>query len=598
MSDPANGAKSRLFSRPKALLVDDRSSQIVLPPPPPIAMSFPAPEPEPTLVLPPRGMPVRGGDPELGEPGVPPDEEPEQGPARLFIGPPRVSTPRGVSVGIDAAPPTNVDEVEPSGDWEERLRWAGLDRSARTVAEDRDAERSRPRPPGALPEAARRGVMGQGPAGARPAASTAHGRPDPGHDGNVNPFLAQNPAEAARLRLAASALRASGPLAGGLGAPGAAATPVEGEAPRAKAPARSLAELRNAAVATSPPAAVPAALPPAAVAAPPPVPASAAAPPSPEPRAPQVAAPAPPPLPPSGGAAARLRHRGHTPPASGLPDPTAAAAEVVAAPAAAPAARAPAPKPANPSAGKQAAFVPRNQRPSRSSKSRVAPHVWTFAGLGLLAFAIAVVWWRIRPVVEEEDAVPAAPSSEIAAPPPVVEAPASPPEALPPEPLVPEGTVALDPLLPPADPGLPDVAAPVAAPVTPAPSPPAPAATPPASKPEAPLVVTVPPPTVPAPTQPDPAAAVTPPVPSAILTPGKGGAQAAESPGLLRITTDTRARVQIGKKSVGNVDASGEFSLPPGEHRVRGTAIRTGKSQVMMVRIDPGRTTAVSFLLK
>lgn len=595
MSDPANGAKSRLFSRPKALLVDVRSSQIVLPPPPPIAMSFPAPEPEPTLVLPPRGMPVRGAQPEQGEPGIPQDEEPEQGPARLFIGPPRLSTPRGVSVGIDAASPTNVDEVEPAGDWEERLRWAGLDRSARTVAEDRDAERSRPRPPGALPDAARRGVMGQSGAGARPAATTAHGRAEPGNDGNFNPFLAQNPAEAARLRLAASALRAGGPVVGERGALGVASTPVEGEAASARAPARSLAELRNAAVATSPPAPVAPALTPAVVPFTSPVPAAGEAPPPPEPRAPQVAAPAPPPLPPSGGAAARLRHRGHTPPGSGVVDPPAAAAEAVAAPTAPPAARAPAPKPANPSAGKQAAFVPRSQRPTRPSQARLPAHVWTFAGLGLLAFAIAFLWWRIRPVVEEEEAVP---TGAISASPPVADVSVPPPAAPPPEPALPEGPVAVDPLLPPADAVLPDGSAPVAPPATTEPSPPAPAVTPPAPKPQAPLAVTVPPLPAPAPPQPAPTETVTPPVPSAILTPGKGAAEAAESPGLLRITTDTRARVQIGKKSVGNVDASGEFSLPPGEHRVRVTAVRSGKSQLMMVRIDPGRTTAVSFLLK
>lgn len=77
-----------------------------------------------------------------------PTDEPVEGPARLFIGAPRTVTPTGVRPFGDST--TGVDEAAPDpartpDDWEERLRWTGLDRSARTRVEDVDGRRDRER---------------------------------------------------------------------------------------------------------------------------------------------------------------------------------------------------------------------------------------------------------------------------------------------------------------------------------------------------------------------------------------------------------------------------------------------------------------------
>lgn len=135
MPDRVPGKKSRLFSRPSALLVDDRPLRIELPSPPPIHLSMP-------LAM------GRTQPDEVDEP--PPDapDEPVEGPARLFIGAPRAVAPTGVrafggtATGVDEAAP---EPLQAPDDWEERLRWTGLDRSARTRVEDVDGRRDRER---------------------------------------------------------------------------------------------------------------------------------------------------------------------------------------------------------------------------------------------------------------------------------------------------------------------------------------------------------------------------------------------------------------------------------------------------------------------
>ncbi len=542
-------------------------------------MSFPAAEAEPTVVLPTRGMPVHAARSEAVEPPPPPlDEEPEAGPARLFIGPPRATSPRGVSAGIEAAPDTGASEAGPPGDWEERLRWSGLDRSARTVAEDREGQAERMRPRGAIPEAARRAVMGQ--ASPRPADDTAvrAGDPDDGHA--VSPFLAQNPAEAARMRQAAGAARVAA-AAAPAPAPTPPPAPPKEEAPAAAParPGRSLAELRGATVGV-PPAREP---------------------------APAPAAAAPPPLPPSRGAASRLRQRGQLAPDAGVSDVSAdehlggARLElpprpaVPPAPATAPAAAAPSPTRA------PAPFIPRNQRPPESRPPRVSATVWAVTGIGLMVFSAGFIWWRIRgqvrsaePAAEQEAALP--PEVPPAAPEPVaIAAPVEPPVA--PDPVVePEVVPVPAPVV---------VVAPPVAPtaIVPAPKPPEVVVVvpPPVAKPPPePLVMTVPAPKPPAPAPVEPARVPATPVPAAptILTPGAAQSSPAEAAGLLRITTNPPARVQIDGKAMGTIAEQGEFSLSGGEHRVRVVSTTNGKSQTMLVRIDPGRSTAISFQLK
>ncbi|GDX83477.1 hypothetical protein LBMAG42_52880 [Deltaproteobacteria bacterium] len=134
MPDRVPGKKGRLFSRPSALLVDDRPLRIELPSPPAIHLTMPL------------AMGKTQPDEEEASPPEPPDE-PVEGPARLFIGAPRAVAPTGVrpfgnTTGVDEAAP---DPAAAPDDWEERLRWTGLDRSARTRVEDVDGRRDRER---------------------------------------------------------------------------------------------------------------------------------------------------------------------------------------------------------------------------------------------------------------------------------------------------------------------------------------------------------------------------------------------------------------------------------------------------------------------
>lgn len=526
-------------------------------------MSFPAAEAEPTVVLPTRGMPVHPARSEAVEPPPPPpDEEPEVGPARLFIGPPRATSPWGVSAGIEAAPDTGTSEAGPPGDWEERLRWSGLDRSARTVAEDREGQAERMRPRGAIPEAARRAVMGQAPQ--RPADDTAVRAGDPDDGQAISPFLSQNPAEAARMRQAARVAAAPAPAPSPPPAPSGEAAPAAAPA----RPGRSLAELRGATVGVTP---------------------------AREP-APAPVAAAPPPLPPSRGAAARLRQRGQLAPDAGVSDVSAdehlggARLELPPRPAAPPAPAA-APAVAAPSPTRAPApFVPRNQRPPEVRPPWVSATVWAVTGIGLMVFSAGFIWWRIRgqvrsaepAAVQEASPVPELPR---AAPEPVAIAAPVEPEVVP----VPEPGVVV------ASPAAPAV-------VVPAPKPPEVVAAPPpvVKPPPEPLVVTVPAPKPPAPAPVEPPRAPATPDPAAptILTPGGGQTPTAEAAGLLRITTNARARVQIDGKGMGTIAEQGEFSLSGGEHRVRVVSTTTGKFQTMLVRIDPGRSTAIIFQLK
>ncbi len=123
------GPKNRLFARPGALLVDDRPLRIELPRPPPITM--------------PLVENLWAG----GDVVDPSDDEPQAGPARLFVGPPRAVAPAGVRAAGFSAQTAGREPDESAADetWESRLRWTGLDRSARTVAQDGDGRRVRER---------------------------------------------------------------------------------------------------------------------------------------------------------------------------------------------------------------------------------------------------------------------------------------------------------------------------------------------------------------------------------------------------------------------------------------------------------------------
>ena len=124
--------------------MDDRPLRIDLPLPPPLDMPLAEAESPP-------GLPAEVDDAE---------EEPLRGPARLFVGPPRSVSPAGVrAAGLVDTTDIGVHDAEahPPEDWESRLRWTGLDRSARTVAEDGEGRRDRERRERARAAATERG---------------------------------------------------------------------------------------------------------------------------------------------------------------------------------------------------------------------------------------------------------------------------------------------------------------------------------------------------------------------------------------------------------------------------------------------------------
>ncbi len=111
-------------------------------------------------------MPFADGPTPQEEVADSPEDEPQTGPARLFVGQPRAVAPAGVRAAGFAeksqAGDANDEVVDEA--WESRLRWTGLDRSARTVVEDQDARRGRERRERAQlateePQAARRGLV-------------------------------------------------------------------------------------------------------------------------------------------------------------------------------------------------------------------------------------------------------------------------------------------------------------------------------------------------------------------------------------------------------------------------------------------------------
>jgi hypothetical protein len=574
LSQSGSSTKSRLFARPGALFVDDRSGRIELPEPPRFAMSYPESEAEPTVTPPPRS-PLPPPEAEAVEPPNPePDDEPVEGPARLFVGAPRAHSPRGAAAGIT----TDVDpaEVAPGAvdDWEQSLRWAGLDRAARTVVEDHAGrvERERMQRTRPVPEPQRWGARIGGLGGIEPRGGPAEPLPPSppvparatAHDEEAeSPYLAQNPAEPARLR--ASVGRKAAAAAQPAGGVPAAAAPAPAPTPVARpaAPERSLAALREAALAAPSPASLPPAHEPPAAATPPP----------PRRTTPTPPADVRPPAAPSGGAAERLRQRGQALPASGLseawepgvgehpPPPTPLRAAL-----APPAPRA---KASAPGRRDDAPFVPRSQRPARPQPPRVPAWAWASAGVGLVLIALAFVGWRIQEQLGE--GAPAAPENPGVDTIPVVAAP------------VVETGDAPTPPPPPIE----------AAPAPPLPAPPSPAT--PVAAPDDPAVGAAPA----APVPPAVAADVKPPEPAPSASPSPEPAPAPEIPtGVLRLKADARARVFIDGTAVGTISETTDFTLPGGEHKVRVTSLATGRAQTMLVRVDPGRSTLVEFQVK
>lgn len=366
MPDRVPGKKSRLFARPSALLVDDLPLRIELPSPPAIHLSLPHG----------MGVALPDGREELPQEPEAPDE-PVAGPARLFIGPPRPVSPSGVralgsTTGVDDELPERRSAPD---DWEERLRWTGLDRSARTRVEDVDGRRDRERQ-----ERARSRTQ--------PAAWEALAKPP-----TLN--AAHTPAHAEAY---ATEPTLSTPRAARTPPPDAVAAELPPPLPRSGG-----AVTRAAA-------------------------ADARASRGERAEAPPVAPPAAPPVrgPFGAEAASRAEEDFFTSPVAargggrptGRAEPAHDAARVA----------------AKPPAGR---FVPRNQRPA-TPKAGSSPVMWLVAGLVLIGGALGVVWWRIRGDVEgppppvavvapvEPALVPVDPSA-LATPTPPPEAPVEPP---------------------------------------------------------------------------------------------------------------------------------------------------------------------------
>ena len=254
--------------------------------------------------------------------------------------------------------------------------------------------------------------------------------------------------------------------------------------------------------------------------------------------------------------------------------------------------------------GRSDPFVPRNQRPARAAKPYVPTSVWAVAGIGLMALSVAFVWWRIREDVGASGPQ-ASPAGALAGP--VMPSGSAPPAQGGPT----ESPVAADAAAVAADPAATAAPAAVTAPGAVSPAAPAavspiPAPTPsvapdPTSDPAIVLKPEPPPKLAPTATplpSPAPSPAPTPvPAPSAVVSPSTPSSTA-EASGLLRVTTNAKARVKIDGKSVGTILEAADFSLPGGEHKVVVTAYGTGKTQTMLVRIDPGRSTQIAFQLK
>lgn len=578
MNESGQGKKSRLFSRPGALLVDDRPLKIDLPTPPAITLTPPRME---ELSAP----PVAAPPPPAPEPEPEPEDEPSAGPARLFVGGPRVVSPtavRAVSAASEADDPPPWRRAAAEEDWrsaraprEERVPWSGLDRSARTVAEDvngrlerekREQERlGRPaggRPAGTRPAGPRAWDAMAQESGAPHGAWPRWSEPEEAPAAGVTP-PPRDPEEYAPEPPAVRVALAR------------AITPEEADAPATPLPALAL-----------PTPSAPRAAPPARVAASPVV--------LPSERGPL---PEPAPLgPPPRGAAARELARAARPLAQEVSEasedeffgdrtqsptrtlerrlqPTFPDEEV--------------PRSAGPR------FVPRNQRPNARKDSNLSAAWLAALGILLLGAALLTFAWRVKKQVAEPDSVGNV-ASAVTSP----EAPPTkPPEAtvdadLPPGPAAPS----------PAPLGSPPDIATAAGPQ--AATPPNPT-TPPATPPETPISLADLPSGHTSGAAANPSSSVI--VAGASSRPGvavqpskPAGSTGLEKvdPGFLLVVTDQAARVKVDGKSLGTVSGSKSFELPPGVHTVKITPTRGGRTQSLDVRIDSGRPTQIGFKLK
>ena len=562
--------------------MDDRPLKIDLPTPPAITLTPPRME---ELSAPPVAAPPPPPPP-APEPEPETEDEPLSGPARLFVGGPRVVSPtavRAVSAAAEADDPPPWRRAPAEDDWrnaraprEERVPWSGLDRSARTVAEDvngrverekREQERlgrsGAARPAGARPAGPRAwdamaqesgAPHGAWPRWSEPEAAPAAGVTPPPRD--PEEYTPEPPG----VRVALSR----------------AITPEEAEVPAAPLPSLALPT----------PSAPRAALPPRV--------AASVVLPSERPPFPEPAPLGPPPR----GAAARELAR----PARPLPQEVSEASEDeffgdrTPAPARTLERRLQptfpdeeVPRPGGPR------FVPRNQRPAARRDSNLSAAWLAALGILLLGGALLAFAWRIKNQVVEPEAV----VNVTAAVPPPVTPPAKPPEATVDADL-PPGTAATAA----AAPGeAPVIAAPD--PATAAGSPPPTAVSPPATPPEAPSSLADLPSGHASGAAANPTSSVI--VAGAASRPGvavqptkPAGSTGLEKvdPGFLLVVTDQAARVKVDGKSLGTVSGSKSFELPPGVHAVKITPVKGGRTQSLDVRIDSGRPTQIGFKLK
>ena len=214
-------------------------------------------------------------------------------------------------------------------------------------------------------------------------------------------------------------------------------------------------------------------------------------------------------------------------------------------------------------------FIPRNQRPARIKRKPISPQVWAVAGLTLLISSSAFLWWRIRGEVTNEAAEwlgPAVPALVAASPLPPAEPPLTPP-----------ALEVAPPALEVAPPAL-EVAPPAPVP-TPAPKPVAP-------KPVAPK------PVAPKPARQPASVAV-----QLATAPTTEEAVPAAAPGLLRVRVNQEVRLHLDGDDRGIVSEAVEFTLPATLHKVHVVSVETGRSQTILLRMDPSRIIEISFEL-
>ncbi|MSQ00600.1 MAG: hypothetical protein EXR71_01745 [Myxococcales bacterium] len=190
-----------------------------------------------------------------------------------------------------------------------------------------------------------------------------------------------------------------------------------------------------------------------------------------------------------------------------------------------------------------AKFVPRTQRPGGEDRP-IPAAAWAAVGLALLIAAAGYVWYRVHPRVQGAVPVTAEPPPPVA--PLLLESPAGPEPAV-----VPSADGASLPSLPPPPLALP--AAVVEAPVGP-------------------------------PVRADQPASVS-------GTP--------ETPmGRLHLYTDEDAHIRIDGRGRGDVTKLDDYELEVGDHTVKLTSLRTGRTLTQRVRIDTGRGSQLVFTFR